>query len=44
MSAHSESRGTLYLVPTPLDFGVAQATPVAPSERLPARRWAPPGA
>jgi 16S rRNA (cytidine1402-2'-O)-methyltransferase len=36
VSAHSESRGTLYLVPTPLDFGVAQAPPVAPSEWLPA--------
>ena len=36
MSTHSEARGTLYLVPTPLDFGVAQATPVAPSEWLPA--------
>jgi 16S rRNA (cytidine1402-2'-O)-methyltransferase len=36
VSAHSESRGTLYLVPTPLDFGVAQATRVAPSEWLPA--------
>ena len=36
MSAHSESLGTLYLVPTPLDFGVAQDTPLAPSEWLPA--------
>lgn len=36
MSAHSEVHGTLYLVPTPLDFGVAQAAPVVPSEWLPA--------
>lgn len=36
MSAHSEARGTLYLVPTPLDFGVTQAAPAAPSEWLPA--------
>ncbi len=35
MSAHSEPFGTLYLVPTPLDFGVAQDTPLAPSEWLP---------
>lgn len=35
MSAHSEPFGTLYLVPTPLDFGVAHDTPLAPSEWLP---------
>lgn len=35
MNAHSEPFGTLYLVPTPLDFGVAQDTPLAPSEWLP---------
>jgi 16S rRNA (cytidine1402-2'-O)-methyltransferase len=35
VSAHSEPFGTLYLVPTPLDFGVAQDTPLAPSEWLP---------
>ena len=35
MSTHSVKKGTLYLVPTPLDFGMAQDTPLLPSEWLP---------
>ncbi|WP_066269433.1 SAM-dependent methyltransferase [Hydrogenophaga palleronii] len=36
MSAHSEKLGTLYLVPTPLDFGIAQDSPAPAGEWLPA--------
>jgi len=36
VSAHSEARGTLYLVPTPLDFGIAQDAPPLLTEWLPA--------
>lgn len=36
MSAHSESHGILYLVPTPLDFGIAQDTPALAGQWLPA--------
>lgn len=36
MSATSEARGTLYLVPTPLDFGIAQDVPPLLTEWLPA--------
>lgn len=35
MSTHSAPRGTLYLLPTPLDFGVP------PGEALPPSRWLP---
>lgn len=35
MSTHSDKKGTLYLVPTPLDFGVAQDTSPPPGEWLP---------
>ena len=36
MSAPSPPRGTLFLVPTPLDFGLHQEAPEAPSTWLPA--------
>ncbi len=36
MSAPSPPRGTLFLVPTPLDFGLHQEAPDAPSTWLPA--------
>ena len=36
MSAHSKSHGVLYLVPTPLDFGIAQDTPALAGQWLPA--------
>ncbi|QHE85097.1 SAM-dependent methyltransferase [Hydrogenophaga sp. BPS33] len=36
MNGHTEKRGALYLVPTPLDFGMAQDAPAPPSEWLPA--------
>lgn len=36
MSTHSECHGTLYLVPTPLDFGIAQDTPAPAGQWLPA--------
>ncbi len=32
---HQDKKGTLYLVPTPLDFGMAQDTPQPPGEWLP---------
>jgi 16S rRNA (cytidine1402-2'-O)-methyltransferase len=35
VSIHSDNRGVLYLVPTPLDFGIAQDTPA------PAGQWLP---
>lgn len=35
MSTHSEKKGTLYLVPTPLDFGMAA------DETLPVSQWLP---
>lgn len=40
MSTHSDKQGTLYLVPTPLDFGMAQDTPMPPGEWLPAETMA----
>lgn len=36
MSAHSEKSGMLYLVPTPLDFGITQDAPAPPGQWLPA--------
>lgn len=36
MSAGTAQSGTLYLVPTPLDFGVSQETAAAPGQWLPA--------
>lgn len=36
MSTHSENFGTLYLVPTPLDFGITQDTPAPAGQWLPA--------
>lgn len=36
MTTHPTRRGALYLVPTPLDFGVKQDAPASPGEWLPA--------
>ena len=36
MTAHPSQRGALYLVPTPLDFGIKQDVPASAGEWLPA--------
>jgi 16S rRNA (cytidine1402-2'-O)-methyltransferase len=40
VSTHSENLGALFLVPTPLDFGMAQDTPVGLRQWLPAETLA----
>lgn len=39
MTTHPAARGTLYLVPTPLDFGIKQDAPASAGEWLPAETW-----
>jgi len=40
VSAHSEKHGALYVVPTPLDFGMDLETPASPGQWLPAETLA----
>jgi 16S rRNA (cytidine1402-2'-O)-methyltransferase len=39
VTTHPAARGTLYLVPTPLDFGIKQDAPASAGEWLPAETW-----